>query len=105
MAQQHHFFREWRKFRALTQQQLADRVDLSKPQVSRLETGKQNYTQETLEAFADALGVTAAELLSPPPDPSRPESEFEILARRIRGERLRARAARVLKALLEEDAA
>lgn len=50
-----HFLREWRKYRHLTQQQLADRIGTVVSSISQLENGKQGYSQAILEALADAL--------------------------------------------------
>lgn len=58
-----HFIREWREFRGLTQDQLAERLDMSKASLSRIETYKQPYTQDFLEACADALLTEPASLL------------------------------------------
>jgi len=49
------FLKQWREFRGLTQEQLADRVGWSVGNVSQLERGLQGYSQEGLEAFAEAL--------------------------------------------------
>lgn len=59
-----HFIREWREFRKLTQEQLADAIGTTKTSISRIETLKQSYTQEILEAIADELGTTPGALLS-----------------------------------------
>lgn len=70
MAKRHHFIKEWRKFRGLTQEQLAGRLEkmpgepLSHASVSRLEREIQPYQQESLEAVAVALNCTPAQLLS-----------------------------------------
>lgn len=58
-----HFIRAWRKYRGLTQEQLAERVDLSTSSISQLETGEQGYSQGTLEALADALNCEPGDLL------------------------------------------
>lgn len=58
-----HFIREWRKARGLTQEQLASRLNVAVSSISQLETGKQGYSQPTLEALADALGCQPADLL------------------------------------------
>lgn len=63
-----HFIREWRKYRKLTQEELAEMVGLSNGAISQLETGRINYTQGTLEDIADALGCTAGDLLSRDPN-------------------------------------
>lgn len=58
-----HFIREWRKHRLLTQEQLAERISASTANLSRVESGQQNYTQGMLEAIAEALQTDAASLL------------------------------------------
>jgi transcriptional regulator with XRE-family HTH domain len=62
-----HFIREWREFRGLTQEQLADAIDATKASISRIEAMKQGYTQDNLEAMADALGTHPGALLSRKP--------------------------------------
>lgn len=57
------FIKEWREFRSLTQEQLAERVGTSKASVSRIEAGTQSYTQDLLEAFGEALRTEPASLL------------------------------------------
>jgi transcriptional regulator with XRE-family HTH domain len=58
-----HFIKEWRNHRGLTLDRLADRVEISKATLSRIEGGKQPYTQDTLEALADALQCEPADLI------------------------------------------
>lgn len=58
-----HFLREWRKYRRLTQQQLADRIDSTASAISQLENGLINYTQPTLEALAVALSCDPGDIL------------------------------------------
>ncbi len=62
-----HFLRAWRKYRGLTQEQLADRIGMSGSNISLLESGKQNYTQRILEELALALGTSPASLLTEDP--------------------------------------
>lgn len=57
------YIREWRKLRGLTLEQLADRVEMTASHFSMLERGQRGYTQETLEAIANALQTSAASLL------------------------------------------
>lgn len=59
-----YYFKEWRKHRGLTQQQLAERVDLSVSSISQLETGEQGFSEGTLEALAFALRCEPGDLLS-----------------------------------------
>ena len=62
-----HFIKEWREFRGLTQQQLADKIGTTKTSISRIEDLTTGYTQDFLEACADALGTHPAKLLSRAP--------------------------------------
>jgi transcriptional regulator with XRE-family HTH domain len=57
------FIKQWREFRNLNQEQLAERLNMTQSHLSMLENGKRGYTQETLEAIADALQTDAASLL------------------------------------------
>ena len=54
-----------RKDRGYSQQQLADKLNLSKQAVSNYETGKREPDYVTLEAIADALNVPMTMLISP----------------------------------------
>lgn len=85
-----YFFKEWRKYRGLTQEQLAERIGTSTPSISQLETGKQGFTDKTLEAFAQALNCTPADLLMRnPTDPEAPWSIWETLEPAQREQTLR----------------
>lgn len=53
----------WREYRGLTQQQLADKVKISKPYISQIETGKRTGTTEILSAIAKALDVSLDEVV------------------------------------------
>lgn len=57
------FIREWRDFRNLSQEALGERMGTSGGSISRIETGEQPYTQDTLEALAEALNTDPASLL------------------------------------------
>ena len=48
----------WREYRGLTQQQLADAVQISKPYLSQIETGKRTGTTDVLAAIARALDIS-----------------------------------------------
>lgn len=58
-----HFVREWRKHRKLTQERLAELTPFTTGAISQLETGRTSYTQNMLEALADALDCQPGELL------------------------------------------
>jgi DNA-binding XRE family transcriptional regulator len=44
-----------RKERGMTQQDVADRADIMRPHIARVELGKYNFGFDTLQAIADAL--------------------------------------------------
>lgn len=70
-----HFIKEWRVFRGLSQQALADKLGTTKTSISRIEDLKQGYTQDFLEACADALGTHVGTLLTrAPTDADRDEA-------------------------------
>lgn len=56
--------RELRRERGLSQDQLAEAGHLSRPHVSRLETGRNSPTFSMLFQLAAALGVTPEEVVS-----------------------------------------
>lgn len=93
------YLRQWRDHRGLTQQQLADRVGISKPHVSELERGKKQYTQKMLELLADALNCDPADLLVR--DPSQPQPIWSIWDRIP--ETKRSDAIRVLQAFTGDE--
>lgn len=76
MAQQRHFIREWRKFRKLTQGQLAERIDISRPQLSKIEKNTREADLALLERLADALRTDPASLIMR--DPSKPDVIWSI---------------------------
>lgn len=65
-----HFIKEWRKFRELTQEQLAEMMGTTKTSISRIEDLKQGYSQDFLEACAEALGTHPGTLLMRGPTPA-----------------------------------
>lgn len=94
-----HFIRQWRKYRGLTQEQLAGRLGVVTSSVSQLETGKQGYSQPVLEELAVALNCSVTDLLGV--DPTK-EGEVVDLMRLI-NDRNRDQAIRVLRALTGTD--
>lgn len=70
-ARQRHFIKAWRKHRGYSQGKLAEIIGTSVPNLSRIETGAQPYTQDFLEACAEALMIDAASLIMR--DPEAPE--------------------------------
>lgn len=58
-----YFFREWRKFRGFTQEELAEAIGVTPPSISQLERGLQGWTDSTLESLAIALSCNPGDLL------------------------------------------
>lgn len=79
------FFKEWRLHRGLSQEQLAERLGTSVPSISRIEKGIQPYTQDVLEALADALMTDPASLLMR--NPIDPEAIWSLWDAAKPGER------------------
>lgn len=79
------FIAQWREYRNLTQEQLAARLEMTQSHLSMLENGKRGYTQETLEAIADALQTDVASLLMR--DPTDPDAIWSIWDNAKPGER------------------
>jgi transcriptional regulator with XRE-family HTH domain len=76
MPKRGHYIREWRKHRGLTQEQLAERIGITKSYVSKIESGKKRYDQPFLEAAAVVLQCEPADLLIR--DPSDPDGIWSI---------------------------
>ncbi|WP_331373801.1 helix-turn-helix domain-containing protein [Sinorhizobium chiapasense] len=70
-----HFIKEWRKYRRLTQEQIASSLGYAVSSLSQLENGKQGYSQAILEALAELLQCTPADLLSVNPIEERREDQ------------------------------
>jgi transcriptional regulator with XRE-family HTH domain len=79
------FIKAWRVYRKLNQDQLAERLDMTQSHLSMLENGKRGYTQETLEAIADALQTDAASILMR--DPTKDDAIWSIWDGAKAGER------------------
>jgi transcriptional regulator with XRE-family HTH domain len=84
-ARRRTFFKEWRVHRGLSQEQLADRLETSVASISRIESGTQPYTQDVLEALAEALMADPASLLMR--NPNDPEAMWTIWDQAQKGER------------------
>lgn len=61
------YIRDWRKDRGFTLDRLASRIGMTTSNLSKTERGAQAYTQPVLEALAEALSCTPADLIMRPP--------------------------------------
>lgn len=93
-----HFLRAWRKYRNRTLEQVADELHMSHSQLSRIETFKQPYNQELLEALADLYMCDVVDLLIR--DPSDQEAMWTLWKRAKPGDRRRIAA--VAETLLKD---
>jgi transcriptional regulator with XRE-family HTH domain len=97
MARQKTFLREWREHRGKRLVPVAEHLHMSHSQLSRIETGKQPYNQELLEALADLYMCDVVDLLIR--NPKEPESMWTLWEKAQPGQRAQIRS--VADALLK----
>lgn len=75
--------RQVRRARGLTQERLAEMVEMNPATISQLERDKHGWTSHTLSLMATALGVPEHEVLgyAHPPDAELPEATRELVRR------------------------
>ncbi|MBV8661479.1 MAG: helix-turn-helix transcriptional regulator [Hyphomicrobiales bacterium] len=96
------FFREWRKYRGLTQEQAAERMGILQGTLSKTERGEIRYTQDFLESASAAYGCDQGALLSINPLVDDP-LQHAIADLRQAPPELQRRAANVISALLKDS--
>lgn len=100
------YIRAWREKKGFTLDQMVGRLDAIGMQttgatLSRIERGKQPYSQDIIEGIAAALNVTVAQLVEDNPDiPSAPVADFI----RHLTDKEAAQAEAVLRAMFEKRA-
>jgi transcriptional regulator with XRE-family HTH domain len=94
-AHPNHRIREWRKYRGLTQEQLAERIGIARSYLTKIERGSRRYDQPFLEAAAEALRTEPARLINV--DPTAPEGLWSLWEQLTVPERAQALA--VIQAL------
>lgn len=90
-----HYLREWREYRGLTQQQVADRLETNKGNVSNWENGKRSIGADVQAALAEALSIDPGDLFRDPQQPSA-----DALLRNASPE-VRAQAFAIIETLLK----
>jgi transcriptional regulator with XRE-family HTH domain len=60
------YIAEWRESRDMTQEELAEGINMSRSTLSKIETADSPYTQRTLEAIASVLKCKPYDLLREP---------------------------------------
>lgn len=92
---------EWRQFRKLTQEQLAERVGTNANMIGYLENGERKLTASWLRRLAPVLGTTPGMLLDYPPS----KFEDDIIDIFVHAsERERRRISDVIRALVKAEA-
>lgn len=91
-----HFLREWRHYRQMSQQQLADAIDSSKAVIGLLENGDRRLSDKWLRKLAPALGTQPGFILDHDPN-DVPTDILDIWANIP--EESRPQAERMLRAL------
>jgi transcriptional regulator with XRE-family HTH domain len=79
------FIRQWREYRGYSQEKLGGMLDTSGSMISRIENGQTPYTQDVLEALAEALQTDPASLLMR--DPTDDDAIWSIWERAEQGQR------------------
>ena len=104
MARKRTYIRAWREKRGYTLDDMVGRLEvlglkITGASLSRIERGIQPYSQDVIEAIADAMNLTVADLTEN--DPDVPEAEVFDLVRHLNERELR-QAGSVLKAMFGE---
>lgn len=98
-ALQKTYIKQWRKFRGLSQQQMAELLGISHTTFGRIERALSPYHQRFLEAVAEALECKVADLLMR--DPSKPAAIWSIWDQLTEAQR--AQAVAVLDAMMRTE--
>lgn len=80
----------YRKLRSLSQEQLAEKLDISIKHLSTLETGKVFASAELIEKIADVLQVSISALFYTPDEKSFDESDLAKIEKILEVESLKS---------------
>ena len=94
------YLRQWREFRGLKQEELAEKAGTTKAVISLLENEKRPLSSKWLRKFAEALGTTPGRILDV--DPNETGAEILDIWDHMKTED-RSRAVRVLRSLTGTD--
>lgn len=70
------YFKEWRKYRNLTQERACERIGIDRSHLSRIERGVDPYNEHTLTAMANAYRCEVADLFVR--NPTDPEGIWSV---------------------------
>lgn len=88
------YLRQWREYRKMSQEQLAERVGTTKAVISLLENEKRPLSSKWLRKLAEALDTQPGHILDHDPN-ELPADVFDIWSRIAKQDR--AQAARILR--------
>jgi transcriptional regulator with XRE-family HTH domain len=92
----HWFIREWREHRRWTQEELADRAEMTKSMISEFESGKKRLNDDHVGMFCMVFGIEPQDLLRAPSGPDPIERMLRHAAPKKRDQ-----AARIIEAFLK----
>ena len=92
-----HYLKEWRKFRRMTQDKLADAVDTSKSVISDLERGNLQLSPKWLRKLSPVLGTQPGHILDH--DPNNLDTDIIEIWTRIED---KAQAMKVLQSFVKD---
>lgn len=97
------FFKEWRVFAGLTQEQVAEKLGITAATVSRIENGKRDFTGSYLSAFVYVCNCpNPGDPVNRPPDQISIDGMFNSVDA-ARQERMRRRAHDLVAVLFDDD--
>lgn len=98
-----HFLRDWRDFRDISQEDAADRAEISRSSLSKIESGKVPYNQDLLERLAVIYNCEPDDLIAINPNGwDGPRMAYDALKRAPLD--IRNRAIDALRAFLKTGA-
>lgn len=95
-----HHVADWRVYRNLTQEQLAERIDRSRGLISQYESGETELTESSMHALAEALRCSVRELLEVDPFAEGKVIDALDLFRNLESDSARDRAIGYMESLL-----
>jgi transcriptional regulator with XRE-family HTH domain len=99
-SEDRNYLREWRRFKGMTQEQLAEKVGTTKAVISLLESEQRPLSSKWLRKLADALKTTPGRILDI--DPTEASAEVLDIWDHI-ATADRPRAVRILRSLTGTD--
>lgn len=81
-----HFLRQWRKYRNLSQEEAAAKLDIDRTTLGRVENRRLPYSQALLEAAAEIYGCEPWDILNINPKVEKEAAQIAALVKRAKPE-------------------